>query len=126
MKERAPEERQKLRLTAHLWFMMLGAPVAWLIYLQTAYLLVQYACSTNRHFVMHLASAVFLALVGFIGISSLTQWRAAGSRWPSSQDAGIESRRRTLSMMGALQSGLFMLIVIATWIGMFLLHPCQK
>jgi hypothetical protein len=126
MKARTMEEKRERRLTIALWFLMLGAPVAWLMYLQTAYLLVLYACSTNRHYAMHLGAAAFLGVVLMVGFHSHKQWRAAGALWPKPTDEGFSSRHRMLSMMGLLQAGFFALIIITSWVAMFILHPCQK
>jgi hypothetical protein len=117
-----PRER---RLNLLLWISMLGSPVIWLIFLQTGYVLVRYACASGNHTVLHLNAIVSLGLVLGIGTLSLNQWKKAGRGWPSNDEGGRSARRRTLSMSGALLSGLFALLILATWAAIFILHPCS-
>lgn len=118
-----PHER---RTNTHLLIAMLGAPIAWLIYLLTGYLLVQYACSSGNHVALHLASGFFLACTIAVGVLSWKEWSKEGRRWPSDTDEGLAARRGTMSVVGLLQSGLFTLLVIVSWIAMFILHPCAQ
>jgi hypothetical protein len=117
-----PSER---RMNLLLWISMLGSPVIWLLFLQTGYALVQHACTSGRHAMLHLNAAVALTLVLAIGALSLNQWNKAGRGWPSSDEGGRSARRRTLSMMGILHCGLFALLILATWAAIFILHPCS-
>ena len=117
-----PGER---RLNLLLLISMLGAPVIWLVFLQTGYVLVQYACTSGKHTVLHLNAIVSLGLVLGIGALSLNQWNKSGRGWPSHDEGGRSARRRTLSMSGALLSGLFALLILATWAAIFILHPCS-
>lgn len=118
----SPSER---RLNLLLWISMLGSPVIWLIFLQTGYVLVRFACVSGNHTVLHLNAIVSLGSVLGIGALSLNQWNKAGRGWPSQDEGGRSARRRTLSMLGALQSGLFALLILATWAAIFILHPCS-
>jgi hypothetical protein len=121
--EKHPDERRRNLL---LWISMLGAPVIWLIHLESGYALVQYACVSGRHFVLHLNAIVSLALVLGIGALAIHHWNQAGRGWPSQDEGGSTARWRTLSIMGVLQSGLFSLLILVAWAAIFILHPCSK
>ena len=118
-----PHER---RTNTSLFISMLGAPIAWLIYLLTGYLLVQYACGSGNHLALHLASGFFVACTSAVGLLSWREWSKEERRWPADTDEGIAARRRTMSVVGLLQSALFTLLVIVSWIAMFILHPCAQ
>jgi hypothetical protein len=120
------EGHKEERFDRKLWITMLGAPTLWLIFLQTAYLLVQLACSTGQHFVMHAGAGFFLMLTAAMGAISWKQWRESGSGWPSEEDGSSTGRRRAMAMIGLLQSGLFALIIITGWAAMMIIDPCQN
>jgi|SRR4051812_25030921 hypothetical protein len=108
-----------------LWVLMLGAPVLWLIYLQTIYALVQFACSSGQHSVLHIGSAFFLGLTMIIGGISFAQWSRIGRGWPSDQEGGSDGRRRAMAMIGLLQSALFALLIVTSWAAIIILNPCE-
>lgn len=56
--ENIPREGHDLSL----WTAVLGAPVLWLCHLQLSYMLVPWCCSSGKRWVLHVVSAVLLAL----------------------------------------------------------------
>jgi hypothetical protein len=108
-----------------LWYSMLGAPTLWLIFLQSAYMLVLFACSKGQKFPLHFLSGVFLTLTLAIGVASWQRWRVTGGHWPSEEGAETD-RRGAMAMLGLLQSGLFSMIIITAWAAILILDPCQN
>jgi hypothetical protein len=108
-----------------LWFSMLGAPVIWLVFLQTAYLVVLSACSSGDRTRLHICAAVFLGLIILTGVISLAQWNKSGRKWPSQETGGASGRRQTMAMIGILQSALFSMLIMTSWAAILILDPCQ-
>jgi hypothetical protein len=119
------QEDQERKFDRKLWLSMLGAPVLWLIYLQGAYVLVQAACRSGQHFILHAGSGSFLALTIVLGGIALGQWTALGRGWPDEEEGGSGGRRRAMAMIGILQSALFAAIIVASWAAMMILDPCE-
>ena len=61
-------------------------------------------------------------LVG--GLTAWRTWRALGGRWPETE-GGPAARSRFLSGLGVLLGGLCVLVILAFWVAVFLLDPCQ-
>jgi hypothetical protein len=119
-----PEEVER-KFDRKLWVSMLGGPVLWLIYLQTAYVLVQPACTSGEKSVLHITSAFFLGLTIAMGVISLGQWTQVGRGWPSEEEEAHSGRQRSMAMIGILQSGLFGLLIITSWAAISILNPCE-
>lgn len=124
-KTESPKNSER-RLNFLLWFGMLGPAVIWLVYLESAYLLVHFARKKDNMFPLHVVSISFLLASVLLGISSIAQWRKAEPRWPTDLDEGIVARTRTLGALGVLMSAEFSLLIAASWIAMFILSPCQS
>jgi hypothetical protein len=112
-------------LDRRLWFSMLGAPTLWLIFLQSAYVLVLFACSKGQPFSLHLLSGMFLAVTVATGLAAWRRWVVVGKRWPSEERAE-DDRRGAMAMIGLLQSGLFSLLIITSWAAITILDPCKN
>jgi hypothetical protein len=108
-----------------LWFTMLGAPVLWLVFLQTAYLVALSACSSGDRIRLHICAAVFLGLIILTGVVSVVQWDRSGREWPSPETDGPSGRRQAMAMIGILQSALFSMVIITSWAAIAILDPCQ-
>ena len=107
-----------------LWIGLLLPPIAVLADLTIAYALVPRACATRNTLPIHLAHAGGLLLVLGGGLAAWRTWRMLGGGWPESE-GGREARSRFLAGMGVLFSGLCGLLVLAFWIAVLLLDPCQ-
>ncbi|MFP5260606.1 MAG: hypothetical protein ACLGJB_01720 [Blastocatellia bacterium] len=109
----------------NLWAGLFAAPVAWLVELQLHYMLVPWACSTGRHFVLHLitVAALLVAVVG--GVLAWQGWRQSGPGWPDGS-GGPAPRSRFMAVTGLLLSALFFFVILAQGIPIFVLNPCQQ
>jgi hypothetical protein len=107
-----------------LWVGLLLPPVAVLADLTIAYALVPAACSARNTLPIHLVHGAGLMLVLAGGLTAWRTWRRLGGQWPGSE-GGPEARSRLLAGVGVLFSGLCGLVILAFWIAVFLLDPCQ-
>jgi hypothetical protein len=116
---------KEMTLDRRLWLSMLGAPTIWLIFLQSAYALVLFACQKGQPSILHYLSATFLAFTLASGIASWRRWVSVSRHWPS-EERGEEDRRGAMAMIGLLQSGLFSLLIITSWAAITILDPCKN
>lgn len=99
-------------------------PAAALGDLQIAYMLVAPACEAGTTLPLHLVHAAMLAVAIAGGASGWLALRLVGPGRPHG-DAGRAARSRFLALLGMLLSALFALVVVAQWLGDFVLSPCQ-
>lgn len=92
--------------------------------MQINYVLVRQACSAQRNLALYVVSIVALALLVGVGVISFLNWRQEGSQWPG-ETADVATRTRFISIMGALESGLFFLVTLAQGIATIYFDPCQ-
>lgn len=107
-----------------LWTGVLTGPVVFLILLETNYVLNDWACDVGHWWPMHVAAAVATAITAAALLLAWRNWVASGRGWPE-DDAGSIARSRFLGALGVLASGGFVLVMIAQWIPVMLLGPCQ-
>ena len=106
------------------WAGALLGPLAFLIQLEVAYLLVPRACDAGAIWPVHLAHALSLLLALAGATIAWRQWR----RWERVQRAdggGPEARSRFMAEVALPGSVGFVLVILALWLPTFLLHPCQ-
>jgi hypothetical protein len=111
---------------AVLWIGVLAGPAVWATLLETNYVLSYVACEQRQSWMLHVAAAVSLAL---IGLAALMLWRAAppmGSEEEPSIDPRETAvvRARFMVTGGLALCGWFALVIVATEIPVLLLHPC--
>lgn len=111
---------------APLWAGVLAGPVAFLLLLTVNYVYVEWACARSRWWPMHVAAALALAVTVLALLLSWRNWVAAGRVWPTDDEPGSASRARFLAALGVLTSGGFVLVMIAQWIPVMILGPCQR
>jgi hypothetical protein len=106
-----------------LWLAILIGPLAWLVYLQTAYALVPWACRRPTGGLIALLAAGVLALaLSTAGLA--TAWKAWRRADPT--DAGTATARtRFMALTGIGISALFVLTVVAGMLPLLLLAPCE-
>jgi hypothetical protein len=97
----------------------------WLTHLLTVYALVQLSCSRHNHLPLHFVTALFLGTLLCLGAVSWQKWKSADPAWPSDSPPVMPHRAGTMALLGLLQSSLYSLIVIVSWIAIFILDPCQ-
>jgi tetrahydromethanopterin S-methyltransferase subunit E len=110
------------------WIGVLGGPVAWATLLETNYVLSYVACEQRQSWMLHLATAVALALVA---ASAGVAWRAAPSlsyeaeRAPSTDPVETSViRARFMAIGGLAFCAFFAIVILATHIPVMVLKPC--
>jgi hypothetical protein len=126
MKAHANSDRQERKFDRRLWWSFLGAPVVWLIYLQSAYLAAGFACKFGFKNFLHGGAGLFLGLVITVGSISYHQWKSLGGGWPSQITNTSMERRRMMALIGLFQSALFAAIIITSWAAICILNPCHN
>lgn len=95
---------------ARLWFGFLAGPIAWALHLGASYAAVPYVCGGGLAPLLHVITALAVALSALGFISSLASWRTAGK--PShTRGGGVEGRTSLLSI-GGMALGVFFSFVI--------------
>jgi hypothetical protein len=107
-----------------LWTGLLLAPVAFLANLEIGYALVPAACTARSTLPLHLVNAASLALALVGGLIAWRSWNTVGRVWPNGE-AGPIGRSRFLAALGVLLAAQFALVILAQWLAVFLLDPCQ-
>jgi hypothetical protein len=102
-----------------LWLAIVIGPLAWLVYLTTAYALVPWACRrpTGGLIALLAAGMVALALSTAGLVSAWQAWRRAGN--------GAATRTRFMALTGIGTSAIFVLVVVAGMLPLLLLSPCS-
>jgi hypothetical protein len=95
-----------------------------LLQVEVAYLSVSHACRRGSTLPLHVESAVALLLaLGGVWVG-WRAWSAAGRGWDE-QGADPAARTRFLAASGTLLGVLFVLVIVAMWLPIFLLDPCE-
>jgi hypothetical protein len=110
-----------------LWIGVLAGPLVWASLLQTNYTMSYVACEQRHTRMLHLATAVALAL---IALAALTTWRAAPPlghhELPSvDPDETALLRARFMVIGGLALCVFFALVIVATAIPALVLNPCS-
>jgi hypothetical protein len=101
-----------------------GAPALWFLDQQVNVVLVPWACGHAQPWVLHAVSLIFLAAT--VAVAAIA-WREHTAARREDDVAGTgNERRRFMSVIGLLSSGLFSLLIIAQEIPNWLLDPCQR
>jgi len=107
-----------------LWLAIVIGPLAWLVYLATAYALVPWACRrpTGGMIALLAAGVVALALSTAGLVSAWQAWRRVGD---DAAAGAVTERARFMALTGIGTSALFVLIVVAGMLPLLLLAPCN-
>ena len=110
--------------SGRLWLAVVIGPVAWLIYLQTAFALVPWACNRPVGGMIALLAAGVLALaLSTAGLGTAWQaWRRLDRTGAAT--ATVTARARFMALTGIGTSALFVLVVVAGMLPLLLLAPC--
>jgi hypothetical protein len=108
-----------------LWLAILIGPLAWLVYLQTAYALVPWACKrpTGGMIVLLGAGVLALALSTAGLVAAWQAWRRVDRT--SDVTGQVTARTRFMALAGIGTSALFVLVVVAGMLPLLLLAPCE-
>jgi hypothetical protein len=105
---------------AGLWVGLVAGPLAWAALLETNYVLSYVACEQRHAWMLHLGTALALALVA---LGALAAWRARpSSDGPASSTA--EARARFMATGALALCAAFALVILATELPVLILHPC--
>jgi hypothetical protein len=99
-------------------------PLAVLANIEIGYALVSAACASRNTLPLHLVNTVWLVVAIGGGLIAWRSWEAVGREWPDGEAAPL-GRSRLLAGVAVLLSGICVLIIVAQWIAVFLLDPCQ-
>lgn len=108
-----------------LWTSVLLGPFAYLLDLQTSYVMVDWACWTGNDWALHVVNAVALVVAVAGALLGRALWNRLGGGWPDS-GSGSESRSRLLAALGTLGGALFALTIVAQWITIGVLGACPR
>jgi hypothetical protein len=121
--EPGPTERAPVGNTA-LWTGVLAGPITFMLLLETNYVLEEWACRVGYWWPMHVVAAVATAIAVLSLLLAWRNWVAAGREWPTDAGGSVE-RARFMGALGVLTSFGFVLVMIAQWIPVMILGPCQ-
>lgn len=108
--------RERERTRRGIWIAAaLGAPVLWLVMLETGYLVSHWSCGTGIGWPSHLVVGV-AAIVLVAALWAMPRANASGHD---------TSAARLLAAMAFWLTAGFLLVVLASSIPAFILHPCD-
>jgi hypothetical protein len=116
-----PESFSRGRSLAAAWTGLAAGPLAWALLLQTNYVLSYVACEQRHSWMLHVAAAAALLLVG---VGALAARSAAPSRPTDTQPSVAETRARFMAIGGLALCAWFAAVIVATEIPVLVLHPC--
>jgi hypothetical protein len=104
---------------------LLGAPLAWLLYLEIAYALVPWACRRGHphHPVLYVVALAALAAALACAGLAWREWRLAGRR--TSDDPPPLGRAAFMAVTGLGSSALFALVILAAALPLFWMSACD-
>jgi uncharacterized membrane protein HdeD (DUF308 family) len=117
------EDFVRRRTSLALWFGLLGGPAAGFANVLVGYPAVDRACVGNSSVVLHLLTALFLAISLVAGLVSWRLRRRAGD-WPETA-GGLLPRSRFMATVGILTAAVSAFGIILQWIPIFFLGACH-
>jgi hypothetical protein len=102
---------------AALFGVILGAPMVWLVLLETNYALAYAACADRSNAWLHVPSGIALVATAAIAAAAFILWQRLGGDWRPPMGF--------LAIISLMTAGLFLVVVLATVIPPFILHPCD-
>ena len=103
-----------------LWLGLAAGPLAWAALLEVNYVLSYVACEQRHTWMLHLATAIALAIVGAGGLAA---WTASPPLGGATSATG-EARARFMALAGLALCAWFALVILATEIPTLVLNPC--
>jgi small-conductance mechanosensitive channel len=108
---------------AALWTGILAGPIAWAIDLTSSYAIVQWTCSSQHTFVLHLVTLAALAITAIGAAAAFTGLQRAPEEATDDGPRPID-RGRFMALLGLLISAMFALLVISNDIPRLVLDAC--
>ncbi|HSM54539.1 MAG TPA: hypothetical protein VK879_00155 [Candidatus Sulfomarinibacteraceae bacterium] len=129
------QEEQATRTASarQLWFGVAAGPIVWAIYLGVSYTLVALHCQWGFFsfralggpgllLILTAVALVAAAPVLYGAYAAYGNWRAFESK--ETLQGRVEERQHFLALSGVLLSSLFFLVILVTWIPIFVMGPC--
>jgi hypothetical protein len=109
---------------ALLWVAVLVGPIAWFLHQQVGYGMATFACRSGGEVGLHVVTGIALLITA---IGAIIAWRSWGwlGRECTAHGGGTVARSRFMAVGGFFCSVFFFLIIVAQWIPIFFLRPCQ-
>ena len=107
-----------------LWTGVLLAALAVMGIIEAGYALAPLVCQDWPRSMSHLVTGLMLLLAVASGLLANRNWSAGGRVWPVDSGTPLE-RSRFLGALGVLFSALCILLILAQWLAVVMLHPCQ-
>ncbi len=107
-----------------LWWGVIGAPLIWLLYLQSAYMLATWTCAPRRIVMLIISLAIAAAAVLGTGWISWQSWRRVRES-PRRADEIAPERDRFMVLSGLGISALIAVLVLASAMPIGLLQMCE-
>jgi hypothetical protein len=131
------------------WTGLLAGPIAWLLQLQVAYVLIPWACAHDQqNLSLHLVTIASLLLTAGGAFIARRDWRGDGSEPPGdtvgtgsagrvngvggvggvggvSSAVNARARSRFMAVLGLCTSAFFFLVILVQGLASFILNPCQ-
>jgi len=124
--EVVPKERPPVSDGA-LWAGALAGPLAFFLHLQLDYVYVPWTCEHGGRWLLHLVALLAIALTA---AGTALSWRnldRAGRDWPEhAHEGGSLARSRFVAGLGVAMGALFLLVMLAQWIPIWILDPCHR
>ena len=108
-----------------LWAGLLIGPLVALLQLEANYALAFWACGHDHMWLLHVVSLLALSLSLSAGVVAYLNWRRLGAQLPK-DEAGVAPRSRFMSFVGILVSALMTMVIIAQWIPLLMIGPCER
>jgi hypothetical protein len=102
---------------AALFGVILGAPLVWLVLLETNYALAYAACADRSNAWLHVPSGIAVVATAAIAATAVVLWQRV--RGEGRAPLGF------LALISLMSAGLFVILILATVIPPFILHPCD-
>ena len=125
-----PEEAPKERAPVHegaLWAGALAGPAAFFLHLELDYVFVPWTCEHGNRWLLHLVALLAIAVTAAGAALSWRNLDRAGRDWPENADEGGSiARARFVAGLGVAMGALFLLVMLAQWIPIWILDPCHR
>jgi hypothetical protein len=109
-----------------LWLALFAGPAGLAVTLQGAYALAPAACVSGNMYPLHLMALTGLG-IALIGTAVAWRgWQAAGGGGPMDPADPKLARARFLSLLGLLSGLLFSTTIVAHWLAIAFLDPCDS
>lgn len=112
-----------------IWLALLLAPSLALASQTFMYALVTPSCSVQTRVLVHLVAAGALVLAAWFTLLARGEWAArtiTTMHGPDSDESAPGDVRRFLAIVATAVGGLSCLVIIAMWIGAWVLSPCWQ